>query len=70
MVSRQDSLWYEAESASYAAGVEFADRFGVIRNKKDQDESIVGRAITAYMARVAAKNTKGWGASASASSRG
>ena len=71
MVSTQDRLWYEAESASYAAGVEFADRFGVIRNKKDQDESIVGRAITAYMARVAAKNTtKGWGASASASSRG
>ena len=60
MKARQDCLWYDAERASYLAGVEFADRFGVRRLTK-QDESIVGRAIRAYEARVAAKQNNGLG---------
>jgi hypothetical protein len=70
MVAKRDHLWNEAEEASYAAGVEFTDRHGVIQLTKE-DKSIVGRAIRAYEARVAADpTTPGWGPSASAASRG
>jgi hypothetical protein len=69
MVDKRDRLWDDAEQASFTAGVEFTDRNGVSQLTRE-DESIVGRAIRAYEARVAADTTTpGWGA-ASAASRG
>ena len=48
LVERADWVWAEAHEASDASGVEYKDRDGKIRCKREQNDTWVGRTLSYY----------------------